>query len=225
MDATLPELATAPPHADAWADLEAPWQLALELAWRSYAGGTIPIGAVLVNGDGELVAEGRNRVYERTAPQPWIARSLLAHAEVNALVGLDPEQRYLDHVLYTSLEPCLLCLGAAVMATVGTVRYAGVDPVAGGDGFYREGDRSRRPQIEVEGPRADRFGSFASALVLAFFLRRRPEGRVVVAFDRQFPALRQAADAILSVGAPGYASLSALEPALAAAWALLPDSV
>jgi tRNA(Arg) A34 adenosine deaminase TadA len=222
MDATLSKLAPARPHADAWADLEAPWQLSLELAWRSYAGGTIPIGAALVNGEGELVAEGRNRVYERTAPQPWIARSLLAHAEVNALVGLDPDRRYLDHVLYTSLEPCLLCLGAAVMATVGTVRYAGVDPVAGGDGFYREGERSRRPHIEIEGPRTDRFGSFASALVLAFFLRRRPEGRVVLAFDQQFPALRQAAEEILGVGVPGYASLSAFHAALAAAWPVLP---
>ena len=76
----------------------------------------------------------------------------------------------------------------------------------------------------MEGPRTDRFGAFASALVLAFFLRRRPEGRVVVAFDRQFPGLREVAEGSLAVGAPGYAALSALEPALAAAWPLLPDS-
>jgi hypothetical protein len=51
------------------------------------------------------VAEGRNRIYEREAPPGQLANSLLAHAEVDTLVSLDPERRYEDHVLYTALEP------------------------------------------------------------------------------------------------------------------------
>jgi hypothetical protein len=107
------------------------------------------------------------------------------------------------------------------MATVGTIRYAGVDPIAGGDAFYRGGEREARPRLAVEGPRTDRVGAFASALVLAFFLWRRPDGPVVGVFDRSHPELRPAAEAILAVGTPGTASLSAFDRAADAAWPLL----
>src|SRR6201999_3192788 len=83
---------------DAWHALDEPWRACLSLAWEAYGGGTIPVGAVLGDGSGESVAEGRNRVYERTGPPGQLANSLLAHAEVNALVALDPERRYEDHV-------------------------------------------------------------------------------------------------------------------------------
>jgi tRNA(Arg) A34 adenosine deaminase TadA len=108
--------------ASAWEGLEEPWRVCLSRAWEAYGAGTIPVGAALVDGDGAVVAEGRNRVYERVAPPGQLANSLLAHAEVNALVALDPERRDEDHVLYTALEPCLLCVGATVMATVGRIR-------------------------------------------------------------------------------------------------------
>jgi tRNA(Arg) A34 adenosine deaminase TadA len=50
------------------------------------------------------------------------------HAEINALVGLDTSGDYYEHVLYTTLEPCLLCVGASLRSTIGSVRCAGADP-------------------------------------------------------------------------------------------------
>jgi tRNA(Arg) A34 adenosine deaminase TadA len=114
--------------AAAWEALEEPWRVCFELAWEALGANTIPVGSALVDGGGEIVATGRNRVYELDAPVPQIANSLLAHAEVNALVGLDPERRYEDHVLYSSLESCVLCVGATVMATVGRIRFAATRP-------------------------------------------------------------------------------------------------
>jgi len=166
------------------------------------------------------VAEGRNRIYEREAPPGQLANSLLAHAEVNALVSLDPERRYEDHVLYTALEPCLLCVGATVMATVGRIRYAGADPYGGGDGGLTGlNPHVERVPLRLEGPREDAFGTLASALLLAFFLRRKPDGHVVRAYSERMPAMTAVAEAILAAGGP--AAGQTLPAALPAFWAAL----
>ena len=205
----------------AWAALEPPWRACLELAWRAYGAGTIPVGAALTDSAGTIVAEARNRVYEKTAPAGQIANSLLAHAEVNALVRLDPERRYEDHALYTALEPCVLCVGAAVMATVGRIAYAGADPYGGGgeSGLAGVNPHVERVPLRLDGPREDRFGRLASALLLAFFLRRRPEGHVVAAYATHAPHLRPVADALLAQGAPEQAADGVpLADALPALW-------
>jgi len=192
----------------------------LSLAWAAYGAGTIPVGAALVDGSGVVVAEGRNRVYERVAPPGQLANSLLAHAEVNALVALDPEQRYEDHVLYTALEPCLLCVGATVMATVGRIRYAGADPYGGGDGgLVGVNPHVERVPLQFEGPRRDAFGVLASALLPAFYLRRKPTGHVVRAFERQAPDLLAVAESMLDAGAQEMAAAGvALPAALPSLW-------
>jgi tRNA(Arg) A34 adenosine deaminase TadA len=207
----------------AWAALEEPWRVCMSLAWRAYGAGTIPVGAALVDPAGAIVAEGRNRVYERVAPQGQIANSLLAHAEVNALVGLDPERRYEDHVLYTALEPCLLCVGATVMATVGRIRYAGADPYGGGDGgLTGVNPHVERVPLRIDGPRDDAFGLLASALLLAFFLRRKPVGHVVRAYEERMPSMLAVAHALLDAGAPEAAAAGVpLADALGQYWPAL----
>jgi len=187
--------------ARAWDALELPWRVCFALAWRAYGAGTIPVGAALADPAGAIVAEGRNRIYEREAPPGQLANSLLAHAEVNALVALDPERRYEDHVLYTALEPCLLCVGATVMATVGRIRYAGADPYGGGDGgLVGVNPHVERVPLRLEGPRTDAWGVLATALQLAFFLRRKPTGHVVRAYERRLPLLLSVAEALLDAG-------------------------
>lgn len=207
----------------AWNALEDPWRVCLSLAWDAYGAGTIPVGAALVDGAGKIVAKGRNRVYERVGPPGQVANSLLAHAEVNALVALDPEQRYEDHVLYTALEPCLLCVGAAVMATVGRIRYAGADPYGGGDGgLIGVNPHVERVPLELEGPRRDAFGVFASALLPAFYLRRKPMGRVVGAFEQRTPNLLAVARSMLDADAPEMAAAGVpVAEALASMWPCL----
>jgi tRNA(Arg) A34 adenosine deaminase TadA len=104
-------------------------------------------------------------------------------------VALDPERRDEDHVLFTALEPCLLCVGAAVMAMVGRIRYAGADPHGVGDGgALAVNPHVERLPLQLEGPRHDRFGVFASAPLPALCLRRKPTGHVVGAFERDAPS-------------------------------------
>src|SRR5205823_5355576 len=52
---------------EAWARLDGPWREAFRLAWEAFGAGTIPIGAVVVDEKGTVVARGRNRVFETAA--------------------------------------------------------------------------------------------------------------------------------------------------------------
>jgi tRNA(adenine34) deaminase len=95
---------------------------ALSEAEAAASAGERPIGAVLVVA-GEIVSRGRSRQNE--------LRSQLAHAELEALQkgGEAVWERYSEAVLFTTVEPCPLCLGAVVMADVPHVVYAHHDPL------------------------------------------------------------------------------------------------
>ena len=177
-----------------WDSLTPPWRACLELMWEAYAANTIPVGAVLVNGKGDVVARGRNGVYEDAGTGK--DNRLLSHAEFNVLCGLDPEQRYEDHTVYGSLEPCLLCVGATVMATVGTLRFAGADPYAGAAGFGFTNPHIDRLDFSLEGPRDDAFGRLATSLHVEFFLRRNPGGHVVRVYRERLPQAMELAIAL-----------------------------
>jgi tRNA(adenine34) deaminase len=83
--------------------------------------GEYPIGAVVVI-DGAVISRGRSRQRE--------LRSQLAHAELEALQrgGDLLLGRHDDAILFTTVEPCPLCLGAAVMADVPHIVFAHPDP-------------------------------------------------------------------------------------------------
>ena len=97
---------------------------ALAEAEAAGAAGELPIGAVVVI-DGEVLSRGRSRQQER--------RTQLAHAELEALLrGGEPLlARHDEAVLFTTVEPCPLCLGATVMADVPHVVFALADATAG----------------------------------------------------------------------------------------------
>jgi tRNA(adenine34) deaminase len=105
-------------------DLEAYMRAALAEAEAAGMAGERPIGAVLVI-DGAIVSRGHARANA--------ARSQLAHAEMRALLagGDALWERYHDAVLFTTVEPCPMCLGATVMADVPHIVFALHDGNAG----------------------------------------------------------------------------------------------
>ncbi len=181
------------------ADLSGPEQACLELAWQALLAGTIPIGAVVADADGAVIRSGRNAVYGHGEP-PLISGSLLAHAEINALLGLPVSGSYPECRLVTSLEPCQMCTGALRMATVGALTYLGADPV-NGTAWVLESARyvGHRP-IEVTGPCADETGRLASGLAVAYHLRHRPNGWYVAAYRRVSPGLLAVGAALIEAG-------------------------
>ncbi|MFF4251501.1 nucleoside deaminase [Streptomyces sp. NPDC001663] len=109
--------------------LPAPWHLPFELAWEAFRAGSRPVGAVVVDAAGEVVATGRNRSQEPVAPPGQLAGTNIAHAEINALAQLPAWRRHDGHRLYTTLEPCLLCSSALIHSRVRHVVYAAPDPL------------------------------------------------------------------------------------------------
>lgn len=115
-----------------WDKLERPWKDALEMAWEAYGKGTIPIGCVIVNEEGDVISRGRNRIFDKTSNNP-LAGSNMAHAEMTAMLGLServhPNIR--SYGLYTTMEPCPMCFGTMVMMNMRNLFYGARDTLAG----------------------------------------------------------------------------------------------
>ncbi|GAA5503377.1 tRNA-specific adenosine deaminase [Deinococcus xinjiangensis] len=113
--------------------LEAAWQAALAEAWEAYLQGSYPIGACVADAEGNVLARGRNRLGEERRVDGIISGHRLGHAEVNALLTLPdlPKDDYNNLTLYSTVEPCPMCLGAILMAQIGHFAYAAADLWAG----------------------------------------------------------------------------------------------
>lgn len=98
---------------------------ALELGRRAEAEGEVPVGAVVVSG-GDLLGEGWNRNITLHDPS--------AHAEIVALraAGLAlRNHRMPGCVMYVTLEPCAMCVSAAIHARLQRIVFAAADPKTG----------------------------------------------------------------------------------------------
>jgi tRNA(adenine34) deaminase len=185
----------------AWVDIGPIWREAFQLAWEALGHRSVPVGAVVIDGAGAIRARGRNRIYDADPSDGRMAGSRLAHAEVDALIDLDANGWYTSYSLYSTLEPCLLCVGATVMSTVGTLFYAGRDPYGGADGaLVGVNAHVERVPLRVEGPLDGPFGRLGTLLHVAYYLERKPMGPVVAAHQRSLPDLVPAADALLQGG-------------------------
>jgi tRNA(adenine34) deaminase len=135
-----------------WQFLSIPWQTAASEAWTSYCQGSLPHGAVLADASGNIMSQGRNRIHEREAPGTIIHGQKLAHAELNTLLQTD--WNTVDRssvVLYSTIEPCAMCVGAVRMANVREIRYAARDTTSGGLSLLDKTPFLVKGQIRVTG--------------------------------------------------------------------------
>jgi tRNA(adenine34) deaminase len=143
--------------------------LALDEAALALATGDVPVGAVVLGPGGEVVGRGHN-VREASAYPA-------GHAEVVALRAAAAtlgRWRLDDCTLVVTLEPCLMCAGATVLARIPRLVLGAWDPKAGACGSQWDVVRDRRlnHRVEVVGDvRADE----SSALLRAFFETQRQE--------------------------------------------------
>lgn len=169
------------PEGSLWAGLSQPWQTAVEQAWAAYCAGSIPIGACITacitRGDEETVI-GVGRNHTRDVPAGWGGEEYhpLAHAEMMALIELDVNSVVDVHdlVLYTTMEPCPLCLGAWYMSGIRHLRYAARDPYAGAVDTLGTTWYWSRKAVTVQGPVAV-LENLMTAWNFAHFAETRPE--------------------------------------------------
>ena len=140
--------------------------MALDLAREAEAGGEVPVGAVVVMA-GEVIGRGRNSPIERS--DPTAHAEILAIREAGAAVG---NYRLEGAILYTTLEPCVMCAGALVAARIEKVVFGARDLRFGGvRSKFRVADSdvlNHRLAIE-EGV----LGAECAELMLRFFAERR----------------------------------------------------
>lgn len=107
-----------------------PWMReALMLAEEAQASGEVPVGALVLDSEGNILGRGQNRVIRDHDPT--------AHAEIVALraAGDAIENYRLERsTLYVTLEPCAMCAGAMIHARIGRLVFGAIDPKAGAAG-------------------------------------------------------------------------------------------
>lgn len=102
-------------------------EAALTQARAAAARGEVPVGAVVVDPMGRVVAQAGNRTRELSDPT--------AHAEILALraaCAAAGSERLPGHDLYVTLEPCPMCAAAIAQARIARLYYGAADPKSGG---------------------------------------------------------------------------------------------
>jgi tRNA(adenine34) deaminase len=142
-------------------------RLALEQAALAADEGEVPVGAVLLDPDGNPVDADHNRPRQLSDPT--------AHAELLLLsrVARDRSPGRLEgHTLVVTLEPCVMCAGAAVLARLHRIVYGAPDLKAGGCWSLYNIPQDRRLNHHVELV-AGVLEAECSALLTGFFAERR----------------------------------------------------
>ena len=98
---------------------------ALALAEQAGAAGEIPVGAVIVDRDGQIIGRGSNR---RESGDPLGHAELIAIRQAAEVIG---DWRLEGTTMVVTLEPCAMCAGALVNARVGRLIFGAFDPKAG----------------------------------------------------------------------------------------------
>lgn len=101
-------------------------RLAMEEARAAEARGEVPVGAVVLSREGEILARAGNACI--TANDPTAHAEMAALREACRRIG---NYRLDEAALVATLEPCLMCLGAMVHARVGLLVYGASDPKSG----------------------------------------------------------------------------------------------
>ena len=112
---------------------------ALAEAETAFREGEVPVGAVLAGPEGDIVSKAHN--------QPISLNDPTAHAEMLALregAAILGNYRLNGCILVATIEPCIMCMGAAIQARIGQIGFGARDPKAGAAGSLYDLPRDAR---------------------------------------------------------------------------------
>jgi tRNA(adenine34) deaminase len=141
-------------------------QAALDQALAAQTCGEVPIGAVVVL-NGEVIGRGHNR--RETGDDPTAHAEMLAIRQAAETIG---HWRLLETTLYVTLEPCVMCMGAIILARIPRLVFACRDPRAGACGSIYDFSKDERfnHRVAVE---EGVLGAECSELLSGFFRELR----------------------------------------------------
>lgn len=145
---------------------------ALEQARKAGDAGEVPVGAVIADANGNILASCHNQCIRLSDPT--------AHAEILAIreaAARIENYRLLNATLYVTVEPCLMCMGAVIHARLKRVVFGTEDPGWGAAGSVYNFAEDRRlnhaPQI-IGGVRKNE----CRATIVDFFVQRRFKDKI-----------------------------------------------
>ena len=119
-------------------------QAAIAEAELARAKGEVPIGAVIVH-EGQIIGRGHN--LRETSNDPTSHAEMVAIRQAAEAIG---HWRLLETTLYVTLEPCVMCMGAIILARIPRLVYACRDPRAGAVGSIYDFSSDERFNHKVE---------------------------------------------------------------------------
>lgn len=142
-------------------------QTALRLAADAAAQDEVPVGAVITDGSGKIIAQARNQM--RALGDPAAHAEMLAMQQAAKILG---QARLVDCDLYVTLEPCAMCAAAISLYRLRRVYFGAYDAKGGGiehgPRFYHQPTCHHRPEV---------YGGIAAAksetLLQNFFRNKR----------------------------------------------------
>lgn len=140
---------------------------ALHEAQAASSRGEVPVGAILVGSDGQIISRAGNTPIGIDDPT--------AHAEIMVIrdaARKTGNYRLTGTTLYVTLEPCTMCVGAIAHARIARLVYGALDPKGGavesGVKFFDQASCHHKPEV-TSGVLADE----SSAMLKSFFRERR----------------------------------------------------
>lgn len=197
---------------EAWEALGTGGREALRQAHIALRAGGLPCGSALVDGDGWVVAEGRNRAYDPPTGEDHLEATPLAHAELNVLARVATERDMGQDTLWSTQQPCAMCAQALEFCGVGSIRYLAADPA-----FVGIDDAGAGVVLDPTGGDVDSHGWAVGANVMFLqpFIRLGYTGRV----EKNRRAEPETTELALALFASGELTESLeVEEALAETW-------
>jgi tRNA(Arg) A34 adenosine deaminase TadA len=199
-----------------WDSLPLGAQVALEQQWAGVASRALPCGAAVTDREGDVVASGRNHAYDDRGGSDVLQRTRIAHAEFNAVTGLDTDLDWAEHTLWSTQHPCAMCAAMVRFTGLGRVIYVADDPSDSSSAAEIDATRGTVPYEPLDVPE---WWVIANLLFLSTgaFLRGELDGNIRSASARMpgvaALAVDLAADDHLGrLAQAGYPLAAAVEP-------------
>ena len=120
-------------------------QIALKEAKKSFLKNEVPVGAVIIDKNGEIIAKAHNEVITKL--------DVSAHAEILAIRKASKKignYRLIDTTIYVTIEPCIMCMGAIIHARIKKIIFGAFDKKWGAVGSLYNFSQNKKLNHKID---------------------------------------------------------------------------
>lgn len=165
------------------------WETCLDLAIESFNAKSLGISSVITDINNNIIAIGSNQIRDKRNTCNKVFMSSIAHAEINAihnlgLIGMDGK----NFILFTTVEPCPMCMGAISLSRIRKVVIGSKDSYAGSTDWMKSNNYINNKNIEIifENNSYERLFFKLHYLSIKRELRNRPNHKIFDSFKSDY---------------------------------------